>query len=145
MLSWLAGKIMAFNLRRLNAGDIRPVLAMDNPDVTLRFPGTSTWAGEYAGKPRVRQWLERFAALGLQINADEVVAAGWPWRSTICVRGTDHLRGPDGVVVYVNRYVIWGHLRWGRLVDYEVYEDTEQAAALDTWIAEHRPELVRPV
>ncbi len=40
MLSWLAGKIMAFTMRRLNAGDIRPVLAMDNPDVALRFPGT---------------------------------------------------------------------------------------------------------
>ena len=83
--------------------------------------------------------IKRFAALGLQIQPDEVITSGWPWRSTVCLRGTDHLRGPDGTVVYENRYVIWGHLRWGRLRDHEVYEDTEKAAALDAWISLHPP------
>ena len=145
MLSFLAGRFIAFQMRRINRGDIRPTLALDAPDVTLRFPGNNSWAGEFSGKPRVRQWLQRFVDLGLQISPDEVVAAGWPWRSTICIRGTDHLRGPDGTVVYENRYVIWGHLRWGRLHDYEVYEDTEKAAVLDAWISVHRPELVKGV
>jgi hypothetical protein len=37
--------------------------------------------------------------------------------------------------------VIWGHLAWGRLKEYEVYEDTHKANQLDLYLAEHRPEL----
>ncbi|MHB8658307.1 MAG: hypothetical protein ACYC91_10205 [Solirubrobacteraceae bacterium] len=33
--------------------------------------------------------------------------------------------------------MIWGELRWGRMRRYEVYEDTQKAAALDVWLAEH--------
>jgi hypothetical protein len=60
------------------------------------------------------------------------------------VRGTDHLRSRTGELVYENRYVIWGHLRWGLLRDYEVYEDTERATALDAWLGEHEPGLAIP-
>jgi ketosteroid isomerase-like protein len=141
MLSWLARRVLTHNLARNNAGDFRATLRMEAPDVVFRFPGQNSWAGEFHGKDQVRRWLERFAAVGLQTEPDEVVATGWPWRSTICLRARDHLRGPDGELVYENRFVIWGHLRWGRLTDYEVYEDTEKSAALDGWLAEHRPDL----
>jgi hypothetical protein len=53
------------------------------------------------------------------------------------VRGHDHLRAPDGELVYENRYVIWGHLAWGKLKDYEVYEDTQKSKALDEYLAAH--------
>lgn len=145
MLSWLAGKLIGFNMARLRRGDIAPSLRLDDPEVNLRFPGESSWGGEFKGKERVGRWLQRFVDVGLQISPDEVLAGGWPWRSTVCVRGRDHVLSPDGALVYENRYVIWGHLRWGRLVDYEVYLDTQKVAGLDRWLAEHRPELIRPV
>ena len=141
MLSWLAGKVISHNMARTRAGDIGPTLRLDAPDVRFRFPGANSWSGEFRGKPAVGAWLERFAAAGLQIFPDEVVATGWPWRATVCIRGRIHLLGPEGARVYENRYVIWGRLRWGRVTDYEVYEDTEKAAALDTWLTENRPEL----
>jgi hypothetical protein len=31
--------------------------------------------------------------------------------------------------------VIWGRLAWGRLKEYEVYEDTQKAKALDDYLA----------
>ncbi len=142
MLSWLARKAISYNMARTREGDIAPTLRLDRPDVRFRFPGANSWGGEFHGKAAVRAWLQRFAATGLQAFPDEVVATGWPWRGTVCIRGRDHLLGPDGELVYENRYVIWGHLRWGRVTDYEVYEDTEKATALDAWLAEHRPELV---
>ena len=40
-----------------------------------------------------------------------------------------------GERVYENRYVIWGRLRWGLLREYEVYEDTQRAKALDEYLA----------
>jgi ketosteroid isomerase-like protein len=135
MQSWLGKKLVRYTMRNLNAGNVKPTLRMDARDVELTFPGESSFSGVIKGKPQVRAWLERFVALGLQIVADEVVVKGWPWRTTICIRGTDHLDTPDGERVYANRYVIWGHLRWGRLKRYEVYEDTVAPVELDRWLA----------
>ena len=30
--------------------------------------------------------------------------------------------------------MIWGHMRWGKMREYEVHEDTERSAALDEWL-----------
>ena len=46
-----------------------------------------------------------------------------------------------GERIYDNRFVIWAHLKWGRLKAYEVYEDTEKAAALDQYLEAHEPAL----
>jgi len=55
------------------------------------------------------------------------------------VRGHDHLDSPSGERIYENRYVIWGRLAWGKMQEYEVYEDTQKAKALDDWLAVHEP------
>lgn len=135
MLSWLAKKMIARNMARISAGDIEPTLKMDADDVRFRFPGDSSWATELRGKGELETWLRRFAEAGIQISPDEVVLKGFPWRQTICIRGTDFLDTPQGERVYENRYVIWGHLRWGLLRDYEVYEDTQKAKRLDEYLA----------
>jgi ketosteroid isomerase-like protein len=134
MLSWLAKKLIARNMRSASAGDIAPTLKMDAQDIRFRFPGNNSWTTELEGKEELERWLRRFADVGIQISPDEVVLKGFPWRQTICVRGTDHLDSPAGERVYENRYVIWGHLRWGLLRDYEVYEDTEKARELDSYL-----------
>jgi len=139
MLSWLGKKLITYTMNRLNAGDVRPTLLLESEDITLRFPGHSSWSGVYRGKQEVRGFLERFASVGLQIFPDEVVVKGFPWNQTVCICGRDHLRSPEGELVYDNRYVIWGHMRWGRLREYEVYEDTEQPLALDQWLTAREP------
>ena len=136
MLSWLGRILISRNMAKAREGDIEPTLKMDAEDVRFRFPGDSSWATELEGKDELRKWLERFADAGLQIYPDEVILQGFPWRQTICVRGTDHLDAPDGRRVYENRYVIWGRISWGKLRDYEVYEDTRATDALDGYLAE---------
>ena len=141
MQSWLAKKLITFVMGSTREGDIRPTLFLDAPDVKLTFPGRNSWSGEFHGKEEVARWLRRFAAVGIQIYPDEVVAKGFPWNTTVCVRGRDHLRDADGATIYENRYVIWGRMAWGRLKEYEVYEDTQKADALDEYLTAHRPEL----
>jgi ketosteroid isomerase-like protein len=141
MLSWLAKKLISFVMAGLRRGDVRPTLWLDAPDVELTFPGQNSWSGVFSGKDEVGRWLRRFAAVGLQTYPDEVVATGMPWNMTVCVRARDHFDGPDGRRVYENRYVIWGRMSWGRLKQYEVYEDTHKANQFDAYLAEHRPEL----
>ena len=145
VLSWLTSKLLGFALRRLSAGDPRVVLGLDADDVQLTFPGRNSFSGVYSGKPAVRRWLQRFAAIGMQIEPRETVAVGPPWKTTVCVLVHVWLPDPAGGVVYDNTGVIWGHLVWGKLRRYEVFEDPEPANAIDTWLAEKRPELAPSV
>lgn len=135
MLSWLGKRLIARNMARMSAGEIGPTLKMDAEDIRFRFPGDSSWGGEFKGKVELQPWLQRFADTGLQTSPDEVVLKGSPWKQTICVRGNVHLDSPEGERVYENRYVIWGRISWGLLREYEVYEDTQKSKALDRYLA----------
>jgi hypothetical protein len=75
-------------------------------------------------------------------DVDEVVAGGWPWNTTACIRGRSWRDAPGGGRVYDNRFVIWARLRWGRVKEYEVYEDTEKAQALDEYLEANEPALM---
>ncbi len=134
MVSWLARRLIDYTMGRLRAGDYRPTLRLDANDVRFRFPGDSSWAVELEGKVELERWLQRLVAVGIQTYVDELVVKGPPWNMTLCLRGHDHLDSPDGRRVYENRYVIWGRLRWGRMKEYEVYEDTQKAKALDVYL-----------
>ena len=140
--SWLAKKLVSRAMARNREGDISLTLALDARDVTLTFPGDNSWSGTFRGKAAVKRWLERLARIGLQTFPDEVVAVGPPWNTTLCIRGHDYLNSPEGETVYENRFVIWGKLKWGRLREYEVYEDTIKPRALDEWLAVHEPKAV---
>lgn len=135
MLSWLAGKMIDRNMRLMRAGDAGPTLAMDADEIKFTFPGESSFAPGASNKRELEAWLERFIDLGLQIYPDEVVLKGFPWHQTICVRGHINLDDAKEGRVYDNRYVIWGHISWGKLREYEVYEDTEESRRLDQWLA----------
>jgi hypothetical protein len=58
---------------------------------------------------------------------------------TVAIRGRSWWDNPAGERIYDNHFVIWSHLKWGRLYDYEVYEDTQKAKALDDYLFEHEP------
>ncbi|HEV7483700.1 MAG TPA: hypothetical protein VGO13_11450 [Solirubrobacterales bacterium] len=122
-------------MKAVRAGDPGPTLAMDADDIKFTFPGESSFAPGASSKKELEQWLDRFVSLGLQIYPDEVILKGFPWRQTICVRGYIHLDDPEDGRVYANRYVIWGHISWGKLREYEVYEDTEESRRLDGYLA----------
>ena len=135
MLSWLAGKLIARNMKAIRDGDTGPTVAMYADDVKFAFPGKSSFAPGASDKAELEQWLNRFTEIGLQIYPDEVVLKGFPWHQTVCVRGHIHLDDPGEGRVYENRYVIWGHMAWGRMREYEVYEDTEETTRLDEYLA----------
>jgi ketosteroid isomerase-like protein len=141
MQSWLARRVIAYVMAQTRAGNIRPTLLLDAPEVTLTFPGDNSWSGVFEGRDAVKRWLTRLTDVGIQTYPDEVLATGLPWKMTVCVRGHDDCRAPSGELVYENRFVIWGHMKWGRLTDYEVYEDTVKAGAFDGYLARERPDL----
>jgi ketosteroid isomerase-like protein len=134
VLSWLAKRLVTYVMAQNRAGNLRPQLMLYAPDVTLTFPGDNSWSGVFEGREQVKAWNERTVAVGLQAFPDEVIAAGWPWNMTVCVRARDHVRSPDGEFVYQNRFVLWIRMVWGRIKEYEVYEDTIAPRALDAYL-----------
>jgi ketosteroid isomerase-like protein len=137
MISWLGKRLISRDLERLRAGDCGPLLRRDADDVKFRFPGDNSWATELEGKTELERWLRRFVEVGIQIFADEVVVSGPPWKMTVCIRGTDFLTSKEGEIIYENRYVLWGRMVWGRLKEYEAYEDTQKSKILDEYLVRH--------
>jgi ketosteroid isomerase-like protein len=64
MLSWLGKRFLSYLLARLSAGDLRPLLMLDAPDVKMTFPGDSSFAGVVEGRAAHERWLRRFVASG---------------------------------------------------------------------------------
>jgi ketosteroid isomerase-like protein len=127
-------RLLTRNMRALNAGDAGPTLRMEAEDIRFRFPGTSSWAADVRGRDQVATWLERMVAADVKHHCDEVMVSGPPWHMTVAMRGRDWADDAAGNRVYANRYVIWGTLAWGRLRDYEVYEDTEKTLEFDRYL-----------
>src|SRR5438270_1977984 len=127
MLSIPAKKLISWVMGRTRAGDIRPTLLLDSKDVRFIFPGQNSWSGVFRGRDEHRRWLERLVRVGVKTEPDEVSASGFPWNMTVCIRGRSYVDSSTGERVYENRFVSWAKLRWGRLREYEVYEDTQKA------------------
>jgi hypothetical protein len=141
MISWLARQLITRVMAGTRAGDIRPTLMLDAETVRFVFPGDNSWSGEFHGKSEHQRWLQRLVRVGVKTEPDEVAASGFPWNMTVCIRGRSWWDSPGGERVYSNRFVIWGKLRWGKLYDYEVYEDTQKAKALDDYLEANEPAL----
>ncbi len=135
-------RALLFKLRRdvraLNAGDHRPLLAGYADDAVLLFnDGPHRWAGEHRGKPAIERFLRDFVAAGITGEIIDLLIAGAPWRMTLIVRFDDEAHGPGGELLYSNRTLLLARTRWGKIVwQQDFYEDTERIAAFDANLLE---------
>ena len=140
--------LMRHSIGKMNAGDPTLLLKMASPDAELAYPGDNSWATMYRpvvkgrerhvthrGIDECRGFAERFVASGVQFDIEDILVNGPPWNTRIALRVQDHIPGPDGGDRYNNRVVAFLTVRWGRLVSWEDYEDTERVA---TWDAAER-------
>ncbi|HTZ85900.1 MAG TPA: nuclear transport factor 2 family protein [Solirubrobacteraceae bacterium] len=126
------------DLRALNAGDYRPLLAGYADDAVLSFnEGAHRWAGEHRGKAAIERFFQDFVAAGLKGEITELFFAGPIWRLTLMIRFDDHAHGPDGAELYRNRTALIAYTRWGKIVrQQDFYEDTERIGVLDARLTE---------
>jgi ketosteroid isomerase-like protein len=138
----LLTRLMLLKLRRdvrsLNRGDYRPLLAAYTEDAVLLFnDGEHRWAGEHRGKPAIERFLRSFVEAGLTGQITELLFAGPPWRMTLVVRFDDESHAPSGERIYSNRTVLLVRTRWGKIFWHEdFYEDTGRIEALDARLRE---------
>ena len=140
--------LMRHSVERLNDGDYSLMLKLASPDFELAFPGDNSWATMFrqANPGRARHvthrgideasaFADRFVDEGIQFVIEDILVNGPPWNTRIALRVHDYIADPDGGPdAYSNRAVLFLEVRWGRLVRWEDYEDTERVAAWDAAI-----------
>jgi ketosteroid isomerase-like protein len=132
------------NVARLNAGDAGPMLKMASRNVELRFPGDNSWArmfrpvekgrnafATHRGIDECQAFADRFASEGIQFKLEDIMVNGGPWNTRVAMRMFSYKRGKSGEDEYNNRAVAILEIRWGKLVAWEDYEDTERVAQWD--------------
>ena len=131
MYRWIVQSMIRRAIRRLNAGDITPMLVSFADDATLVFPGSTSWSATYRGRQEIEGFLRRFVEAGLQLQAQEIVVKGPPWNTRVYLRFTDQATTADGTVLYANRGVIVARAAWGKISFQEDYLDTQKVAEFD--------------
>jgi ketosteroid isomerase-like protein len=146
MLSRLLLWKLRRDVKRLNAGDHRPLLSGYADNAVLRFnDGPHRWSGEHRGKAAIERFLRDFVGAGLQGEIRALWIAGPPWALTIVARFDDRAISPAGEEIYVNRTVLVVRTRWGKIVDHEdFYEDTARILALEVKLRELGIAPVKP-
>lgn len=131
--------VLRRNVKSLSGGDYRSILRLYAKNGEIVFPGRNSWAGTYRGRAEIERFLARFVRAGLQGEIGQLIVSGPPWDARVAVHFNDRAHDDHGAVIYENRAVIALHVRWGRVLREEVYEDTQRVGAFDAWLGEHRP------
>ena len=140
--------LLRYSIKKLNQGDYSMLLKMAHPDFELAFPGQNSWAtmfraqetgrhrfATHRGLDEATAFAERFVAEGIQFRVEDILVNGPPWNTRIAVRAHDFIAGSaGGADIYNNRALLLLEVRWGRLVRWEDYEDTERVAAWDALV-----------
>ena len=139
MFGWIVGLMIRRGVRRINDGDVGPMLSSYSSEAVDVFPGDHSWGGEYRGKDRIEEFLRRCVSAGLKFEIEDIVVSGWPWSAKVCIRLTDSATAPDGTLIYSNRALIFAKTAWGKIRFQETYEDTQKVVEFDEYLAAHGP------
>ncbi len=132
------------SIAQLNAGNYGSALAIFTNDAELCFPGVSSWAGQFRtpqlsrhpfathrGRDEIEAFLQAYVGAGIQMEVEDILVNGPPWRTRIAARVNHGIVDADGNEVYTNRAMLVANARWGKVRTQEDYEDTQRVAAYD--------------
>ena len=125
MYKSIVRRIVRRTFARLSAGDYEAVVRQFGPRTRFLFAGDHALGGERRGPEEARQWFQQMLRLfpGIRIEPQDVVVNGWPWRTVVATRLAITATLADGRP-YRNEGMQLLRLRWGRVVEDLVFEDT---------------------
>ena len=83
----------------------------------------------------MERFLQRFVEAGIQMEVEDILVNGPPWKMAPPCPCHVWSPGHDGDR-YTNRAVLYVTSSWGRLRTQEDYEDTERSAIFDRALAD---------
>jgi ketosteroid isomerase-like protein len=113
-------------LRRLSNGELDKALTVFGPSSVFCFYGNHALGGELRGPAGARAFFERTFRLfpGITIEPVRIAVNGWPWSTLLCTRFRIRARLADGSD-YRNEGMQYARLRWGKVVEDRLFEDTQ--------------------
>ena len=118
----------------MSRADHRAIVAAFAPDAVLSFSGTHALGGTFRGREQISKWFEQlFAYLpGLKLVPQTIVVDGHPWNTSVATWFRVTATLSDGTP-YENEGMQFLRIRWGRIVEDRLFEDTQLLArALST-------------
>jgi ketosteroid isomerase-like protein len=109
----------------LSAGRIDRFIKVFRRDSVFCFAGDHALGGEIRGVQAIRAVAERMTRLfpGFEVEPVAMIVNGWPWNTVVATRLVVRATFPDGSP-YRNEGMQFLRLRWGKVVEDRVYEDT---------------------
>ena len=115
----------------LNQHNYQPVVASFTSAIQHSFAGDHALGGTRHSQASARKWYERLFRLfpDLKFNLQNIVIAGLPGDTRIAVQFRVELTPPEGGY-YFNDVAQFIRLKWGRIVEISLYEDTDKLVHL---------------
>jgi ketosteroid isomerase-like protein len=127
MYRFIVKRLVHRTFKRLSGGDCEAVVRQFDPAGIFVFSGSHVLGSERRGPDEVRRWFEQAFGLfpGLQLEPQAVLVNGWPWNTVVATRLAIRATLADGRP-YRNEGMQFLRLRWGRIVEDRIYEDTQK-------------------
>jgi ketosteroid isomerase-like protein len=111
--------------RRVGSGDFAAAVDMADPALRFEFVGDTALSARLTGREQFAAWFRRLGDVfpDIRLTPVDIAVAGPPWNTRVAVRLDIEATLDDGEP-YRNQAVQWIRLRWGRMVDDWVLEDT---------------------
>jgi ketosteroid isomerase-like protein len=115
-------------LTAVERGDLDTTLARFHPDCTLDFVGDSPLGAQLRGRTDIRAWFERFLRLlpDPRFEVQQLAISGPPWRQQLAAHVL--IRSTVAGEPYQNQFAHFLTLRWGKVIDDTILEDTQRWA-----------------
>jgi ketosteroid isomerase-like protein len=125
MYKLIVKQIVRRKLAALSRGDYESVVRMFGPESRFVFAGDHALGGERRGQQAAREWFQDMLARfpGIRIEPVDVVVNGWPWHTVVANHLVISATLRDGRP-YRNEGMQLLRLRWGRVVEDLIFEDT---------------------
>src|SRR5260370_36012489 len=129
MYTIIVRRIVRSGFRALSAGNDEQVLRQLQPQVIFSFIGPAPVGGERRGVEDAREWFQRLFSYfpGIEFTVRHVIVQGWPWNTLVATQLSVAAPRADGSM-YRNEAMQFLHLRWGKVVEDRLYEDTYKLA-----------------
>lgn len=110
----------------LSRGDFQTVVAGFDSEAVLFFSGDHVLAGTFRGREAIFAWFKRLYACfpDLRLHPETIVVEGFPWDTRVATRFRVTATLSSGRP-YANEGMQLLRIRWGRVVEDRLYEDTK--------------------
>jgi ketosteroid isomerase-like protein len=113
-------------LGHVERGEFNVLLRTFDRRCRFRFAGDSPLGADLSSLPEIRSWFERFRRLlpEPRFEIQAAVVSGPPWRQRLAAHVV--IRSTVGGEPYDNQFAQFLTLRWGKVIDDLVLEDTQR-------------------